>query len=333
MGNQLVSLLQQWITQRDEYQWVLGTIYATEGPCYRKTGAMMLFNDIGQQLGMLSGGCLESDIQQHARRVMQTGHATTIRYDANDEDDIAFQLGIGCGGTVHILLQPIHASQQYLQLDTLYEHLIKREPVLYQQCIQPGPMLLPNVLLPYNPTINKPKCISEDNKTWLITPLCPPPHLMVIGGGIDAQPVIALAHQLGWQTTLWDSRPANARREFFMHTHWILRDSMETVTEHAIRYSVDAAILMTHNIAMDAAALKALQIDSIRYMALLGPKHRKEQVITASQLTESALKIPIAGPAGLSLGGELPESIALSIMAECHAVLYSASAQSLSCVL
>ena len=75
MANQLLYVLTQWHPYRDACEWVLGTVYKTEGPCYRKSGAMMLFNGRGQQFGMLSGGCLEADIQRYARHVMLSGKA------------------------------------------------------------------------------------------------------------------------------------------------------------------------------------------------------------------------------------------------------------------
>jgi xanthine dehydrogenase accessory factor len=90
---------------------------------------------------------------------------------------------------------------------------------------------------------------------------------------------------------------------------------------------------MTHNISLDAKALSALADSSIKYMALLGPTHRKHQVIAQASLNTSLTNFPIASPAGLSIGGELPESIALSILSECHAYLNKKSAESMSDVL
>ena len=84
---------------------------------------MMLFNDLGQQFGLLSGGCLEADIQRHAARVMHSKRSLTVSYDGSDEDDITFQLGIGCGGTVHILLQPILPELHYLHLSQVHDQL------------------------------------------------------------------------------------------------------------------------------------------------------------------------------------------------------------------
>ena len=88
---------------RDE-DWVLGTVFKTEGSSYRKPGAMTLISAEGAQLGLLSGGCLEADIRLNARKVMSSGLPLTIRYDGDDEDDLSYRLGIGCGGVVYVLL-------------------------------------------------------------------------------------------------------------------------------------------------------------------------------------------------------------------------------------
>jgi xanthine dehydrogenase accessory factor len=107
MSNQLITSLHAWQKGRNDTEWVLGTVYKTEGSAYRKAGAMMLINGLGQQLGLLSGGCLEPDIVRNARKVMQTRQALLLKYDATDEDDWSFQLGIGCGGKIYIMLQPL----------------------------------------------------------------------------------------------------------------------------------------------------------------------------------------------------------------------------------
>ncbi len=331
MNNHLTELLKHWYPLRDEHLWVLATVYKTVGPCYRRAGAMMLFNDLGQQFGLLSGGCLEADIQRHAARVMQSKQALLVSYDGSDEDDITFQLGIGCGGTVHIVLQPILAELAYLNLMDVHEHLSSGGSGLYSQLIANDGQVESRWEIAQPSTQNSSsELIEKNHQTWLLTRLSPPPHLLVIGGGVDAQPVVQLAKTLGWTVTLWDSRPANGRREHFMSADQILRQPLDQLMQHKSAAQWNAAVVMSHNLQMDAHAIKALQGSAIGYLALLGPASRKQQVLALAQLDEQQLHIPLAGPAGLNLGAELPEGIALSILAECHAVLQSADGQSLS---
>jgi len=364
-NNHLSHLLAKWYPNRDKFDWVLATIYDTHGPCYRKSGAMMLFSSQGDQLGMLSGGCLESDIGTNARKVIQTGQSIVLCYDGSDEDDISFHLGIGCGGTVHIMLQQINAINGYLSLTQVYKALKQRTSGYYYL-----PLVDQKVDNNNKPTqayfetehvidiasratiVQRPKKTNLDNSNvssndahkgdkWLVSPIVPEPHLLVIGGGIDARPLVNMAQQLGWQVSLWDPRPANARKEFFANVNHIITGKAETLTTFALEKDVNAAILMSHNIVIDAQALKALSTSKLQYLALLGPENRRQQVVAQAKIQanitgkceDMSLPFIFAGPSGLDIGGTLPESIALSILSECHASLYGKKAQSMSQVL
>lgn len=347
MNNHLSHLLTQWHPNKDKCDWVLATIYDTKGPCYRKSGAMMLFSSQGDQLGMLSGGCLESNIGTNARKVMQTGKSLSLCYDGSDEDDVSFHLGIGCGGTVYIMLQPINADNNYLALTQVYDALKQRlsgyyylsivnekiagEPCSAQAYFQ---VEVINELAQVATIIEQTQNSSSTAKQQLLaTPIVPEPHLLLVGGGIDAHPLVNMAQQLGWQVSLWDPRPANARKEYFSSVNYLIKGDAQALTTFALAKGVNAAIIMSHNIVIDAQALQALSTTKLQYLALLGPKHRREQVITEANIEAKSLPCVLSGPAGLDIGGTLPESIALSILSECHASLFGKTAQSMSEIL
>ena len=89
---------------------------------------------------------------------------------------------------------------------------------------------------------------------------------------------------------------------------------------------------MHHQVRMDGDTLTALANDtpaSLKYLALLGPSHRAERVLSEADLNESSLPLTLHAPAGIAIGGELPESIALSMLAQAHAVLHGKSGSSL----
>lgn len=339
MSNQLSHLLKQWYPNRDQGEWVLGTIYDHKGPCYRKAGAMMLFNSLGQQFGMLSGGCLESDIAKNARKVMHNRQTMLLCYDGSDEDDLSFQLGIGCGGTVYIMLQLINSDNNYLELASVFEALSARKTGVYYQKI-PGSGEFDQARFELSKrAANNPRAKLSSRKSnnemnqWLATPVVAEPHILVAGGGFDARPVVEIAYQLGWRVSLWDPRPANARKEYFLKARHIISGDEQALSAFIQANQLDAAVVMTHNIKLDAKAVKALLASSISYLALLGPAHRKFQVLEQAKLTPQQLPFTLAGPAGLDIGAELPESIALSILSECHASLKQKTAQSISGVL
>ncbi len=91
------------------------------GSTYRKPGALILIAADGDYAGLISGGCLEGDLREHARAVIATGAAREVRYDMRGSDDLLWGLGLGCEGAMQILLlragpdndwQPLDASRR-----------------------------------------------------------------------------------------------------------------------------------------------------------------------------------------------------------------------------
>ena len=303
----------------------------------------MLFGASGTRLGLLSGGCLEADIAVNARKVLASGKARKLMYDGSDEDDIAFRMGIGCGGCIYVFLQEINEGNNFLGLIELHKALESSRKAIFCQLIPEEGEDTKSIVI--DPSFEVPKgfesVISDENSRamviggslWSITVASPPPCLLVVGAGVDAQPVVALAVTLGWRVLVCDPRPANARREFFPNAHRILRCKPSALLEQPFVDEIDAVIVMSHSIGIDAEAMKSISKMSLRYLGLLGPANRLEQVMKSAGLRRSDLPVKLSGPAGLYLGGDLPESIALSIVAECHAALHSGNGQSISGIL
>ena len=157
---------------------------------------------------------------------------------------------------------------------------------------------------------------------------------MVVGGGLDAFHVTRLASQTSWQVSIWDPRPAQARKQNFPFVDKVISDdSPESLEQHILEHNVDAVILMSHSKTIDAKALRYIYPTPVRYIGMLGPEHRKDEVVASSSIIVNEQNKKIAGPTGLDIGGDLPESIALSVVAECHAALYQKTAKSISDVL
>ena len=357
-SNHLSALLQQWYPNRDQLDWVMGTIIDTAGSAYRKAGARMFFNSDGQQLGLLSGGCLESDLLRQARMVMHSGRSKTVTYDMQDEDDIAWQLGIGCGGKVVIQLDQINAENQYLGLGKVYQVLQQGHSRWHWLWLK-GPAstgleqanenshntagLTPadvawrvtdaapgNLGTAAGQTSPHQSAVTRgvyQQRHWLVSRLFPAPSLLVFGGDLDARPLVAMAAQLGWQITLIDHRPAYARAQYFTDATNIIKKPADSLANSELMRQADAAVVMTHNLEMDAAALSLLakSKSAASYVGILGPIARRDRLLKTAGLSLANLPGQVSGPAGLDLGGELPESIALAILAEAHACLYQAS--------
>lgn len=335
MANHIWDLLSQWEPEKDQLEWVLATIVETEGSSYRKPGAMMLINSLGQYCGLLSGGCLEADIMRQARKCWESLENLIIEYDMREEDDLAWQLGLGCGGRVKILLQPICTQNNYLELIAMKQALDSGHCIQYQQDISASAPQ--NTLILQVPE----QACSDDGSQYSQPPSHhlqtvfssihkPPISLAVFGGGVDARPVVEMAATLGWHVYLIDHRTGYARDKYFSGCKQIIRQQPDELSDVVWKSHIRAAVIMTHNINLDAQALKFVQSSNAEYVGLLGPQHRTERVLDALQMTRSDLVKPLCNPMGLNIGGELPESIALSVISEIHKFIYGASGEPLS---
>ncbi|MEY3138092.1 MAG: hypothetical protein RL580_1824, partial [Pseudomonadota bacterium] len=99
---------------------VAAFIIGTEGSTYRKCGALMLFSAGAERCGLLSGGCLEGDLQDHALRLLASGERCAVRsYDSRGSDDPVWGLGLGCEGLMRVLLLKVDEHGGYEPLASL----------------------------------------------------------------------------------------------------------------------------------------------------------------------------------------------------------------------
>lgn len=348
MRQHLVDLLDVW---QADYQddWVVAILTHVQGSSYRKPGAIMFFHPLGKTLGMLSGGCLEADLRRHAQRAIQTQQVLQLTYDATDESDTSYQLG--CGGIVNIMMLPINSANQYLGLQKLYfdlnsgktgefqidiaEQNTPSSKVRGKWQIKPKEQLVEKTT--FISSVKESESVTPDEtqthpiEGQLIIPITPPIHLGIFGGGLDAQPIAQMAATLGWQVTIFDERTAYARQYDFPTAN-IMKMPFDGVNGDVYQ-TLDAAFVMTHNLTLDAKVLNQLVKFTLGYVALLGPGHRRDKVFALAQLNINDFSGYFSAPAGLALGGELPSSVGLSMLAQCHGVLHSSQLISLDKVM
>ena len=291
MSNHINDLINHWYRTRTNEQWVLATVVSTEGSSYRKPGAMMLLNSLGQYFGLVSGGCLESDIMRKARQCLIQQENLLVTYDMREEHDLAWQLGIGCGGKVDILLQPISASNHFLELDKVHALLNERKGCRYTINTHQGqPDNRVSEIKTLSREVKNPhqRVISETENSLILT-LLPSPHLAVFGGGVDAKPLVNMASEMGWRVTLYDHRVGYARASDFDKAYDIVNKPYDEIVEDDWLKGIDAAVIMGHNVVFDAHALKLLQSSHADYVGLLGPSHRTQKVLAEAMLDHSSL--------------------------------------------
>ncbi|QYJ84756.1 XdhC family protein [Shewanella mesophila] len=335
MSHHIEDLLSAWMAAPND-EWVLAVITDVKGSAYRKVGAMMLIHSMGKSIGLVSGGCLEADLRRHGQKALQTGKAISVCYDASDESDASYQLG--CGGIVKLMLVPLCKENHHLHFAALCEALKHSSHCFYQLslCQQSAPQEViqsavfcqqsdaDNVVSKLRLSDFTTAGIHQTDCPSLIIPLRRRYRIAILGGGLDAQPVSRISQELGWQVDVVDERTSYARAHDFVGAR-VFRQPLESL-EDDFWQGLDAAIIMQHNLTLDAKALSLVQQNSgdMAYLALLGPGHRRDKVLALAQLQLSDITPFFSAPAGLALGGELPQSIALSILSECHGILHGA---------
>lgn len=324
---------------------VLATVVHVEGSTYRRPGARALLLPDDRIVGLLSGGCLEGDLLERARRVREDGAALRVRYDHRGEDDLVWGLGLGCAGLVDVLLQPV-SREAPGPLPALRAALAGAAPAAVATVIaregEGAPALGATLALEAGGECEELLSRGRPRTRWragvgfrvelLEEPILPPVPLAIFGAGPDVAPVVRLALELGFEVRVVDPRPALARPERFPGAEVVGCD----VEEAPARVPLDArsvALVMTHHYLHDKTLLRWLLATPARYVGVLGPRQRTEDLLRELR-EEGFAPSPEAlerlhGPAGLDLGGDGPEPIALALLAEIVAVLGGRSGGSL----
>jgi xanthine/CO dehydrogenase XdhC/CoxF family maturation factor len=344
-GTGLLSAYSDWSAEGRPL--VLASVFDTDGSTYSKTGARMLITGDGRFHGMLSGGCLEGDLAERARAVVETGRPQTVTYDLGQNDEELWGLGVGCDGLMRILLQPITADTGYEPFATMARALggetvevaatvissdVEALPsgatlvtvagdIAFSDVddafVEPLTALIDTALTKGMSTTHTVE-FGTGTASILLALLRPPPAILVLGAGLDAGPVVRFAAELGWRITVQDHRPAYIDAGDFGAA-----DAVHCVPASQLGVTVDldrfdAAIVMSHHLASDREYLGQLATSRMAYIGLLGPADRRRRLLEELGDQAGSLAGRVHGPAGLDIGGRGPASIALSIIAEMH---------------
>lgn len=335
---------------------VLATVVDVKGSSYRRAGARMLIGAGGETIGTVSGGCLEADVLERAKKVLQTGAAQVFTYDTTALEDSVFSLNMGCRGVIRVLLEPArrNAIFEFLRNSAAQRKSCVMATLIAKSESFPLPvgakllvhaetdfgdetnLIIQNVLSDARRALATEQKFSKiyeadaEMAEFFIESINPPIRLLLFGAGYDAIPLAAFAGDLGWRVTLIDHRAAWANAERFPRTDEIIIARAENLDENLFQDETSVAVLMTHNYEADREILSRLLDSSCQYIGALGPKKRTENLIvelcqTGKTFDEAKLN-RLYAPVGLDIGAETPEEIALAIIAEIRSVLSKRSA-------
>lgn len=331
----------------------LATVVAVEGSSYRRPGARLVLTPAGQRIGSISGGCLEEDLLLHLGRVMASGQSRTLLYDTTEENDLVWGVGLGCHGKVTLLLERLdHVSPALafahdaagvvrtgVVLATAYDAADPAGLGTFLGVAGDGRSWHPNLAEPVLDALRTPARAALDagRSAWRRVPelpgqpsvffeyIPPPPRLVILGAGDDARPLARFARELGWSVAVADPRAAFATPERFPAAATVQVVPPEQLAQRVPFDRHTYAVVMTHHYVHDLPYLKALLPLQLPYVGLLGPRKRAEKLL--ADLRNEGLALPPAwltplhAPVGLDLGGDTPEAVALSMLAEMQAHL------------
>ena len=313
--------------------FALAIVVSTQGSTYRKAGALALVADNGTTCGVLSGGCLEPALHTVAKQVLNHNTPQIWLVDTQSRDDLIFGSGSGCRGVMQVLVIPVLPHSPH----TLYVALAAAQQSQRSLTIALG--------------IQPPWCACgaawTDEQTWqvgnavtgieslqhagsgeytllqgkehanvVVCEIHAAPRILLIGAGPEATPLMYIARSLGWLVTLIDHRAASLSAYATAADRSLLARPAAALAQLSAEH-FSAALIMSHTAAIDLEALQTLALRKESYVGLLGPPARRDELL--NQLSDSerdALKPRLHAPLGLRLGGDGPESVALSIVAE-----------------
>jgi xanthine/CO dehydrogenase XdhC/CoxF family maturation factor len=338
----------------------LATIVQTSGSSYRRAGARMLILPDGSYVGCLSGGCLDRDVLLQGLAVMESGKPILITYDTASKDDLVFGSGVGCQGVIEILVEPLPKADASGPLPSVLDfagNLLQSGRLGAIATVIAAPeksglalgdrvMLdgatheiagasnahVEGILRTYAQiglTEQEPRLVQHHDQAGLVRllvePRLPRRNLVIFGAGHDAMPLVRLAAELGYRITVVDGRTEHAARERFPLADRTVVAQPEDASAGSLFDPQTVAVIMSHNYFIDKAWLERLLPLGLLYLGLMGPRRRASKMLEELRqdgFEPAALNLrTLHNPVGLDIGGETPEQIALSILAEMQCAL------------
>ncbi len=332
----------------------LATVVRVEGSSYRLPGARMLVDAAGRRTGMVSGGCLESDVARRGRLLTADRPTAVVRYDASDDgtgEDAAWGYALGCNGAIDVLIERLTPGRDGgLAFVGACLRDRRRAAVLHvfqvdgDLDVSPGTRLAvrddgtvaddPAGLAGRFDAVraDAAECVRTGESATVVyataggrlhvlaEAVVPPVPVVIFGGGHDAVPLVAAAKGLGWHVTVCDRRAGHARADRFPRADAVVAAAAEDVAGRVPLTADTVAVVMTHHYPEDHALLRLLLKSPARYVGVLGPRARTDRILAdwaaaGERFTAEQLD-RLHAPVGLDLGGDGSEAVALAVAAE-----------------
>jgi xanthine dehydrogenase accessory factor len=332
----ILEQVKSWL--ESDQSIALATVIKTWGSSPRPVGAGMAVNQSGEIAGSVSGGCVEGAVIQAAEQVINDQLATRIRFGVADDE--AWEVGLACGGEIEVFIRPFSKDdlvlwEQAYKTKTAFcsilpltkdANVLQKEIIILddgQELLLPGDLdqagdfkaEIKELLSSRRSKIIKEPGIGSEEIFVQVVPT--PKKLIIVGGVHIAIPLVNLAEQVDFESTVIDPRRLFGTEERFPGVSVIPEWPSSAFKKIQITDST-AIVMLTHDPKIDDPALKIALNSSAFYVGALGSKktHQKRLERLRSEGIAASVLNKIHAPIGLDLGGKSPSEIALSIMSE-----------------
>jgi xanthine dehydrogenase accessory factor len=333
----------------------VATLVNTRGTTPRKEGAKMLVGEGGRVLGSVTiGGCVDAQVIEESEDVLSTMRPRLLEMNLGDED--AWEIGLTCGGTIEVFVEPLALDGSPDVGARLYERVRAHAAhgghgAIVTRLDGPGGKLLVLDDGTTEGTLGdafldqrfaaeardamvrgSSRALFLESVRGFVEVIAPPALLLVVGAGHVAMPLTALARVLGYRTVVIDGRPRFATKERFPNVDELkIGIPSELICEYPFVPST-ALVLVAHDYKYDLPVLKHALDTDVGYIGMLGSSRRGATILRhlAEDGATPAALARVHVPIGLDLGARSAPEIALAILAEIQAVRGRGSGRPLS---
>ncbi|WP_370301179.1 XdhC family protein [Pseudooceanicola sp.] len=304
---------------RDGAGAALATVVETWGSAPRRIGAQLAISGDGRIEGSVSGGCVEGSVIVEAMEALEEGAHRLLEFGVSDDD--AFAVGLACGGTIRILVEPVGSAMPEALLADLVRARADRKAMAYAVNVETGERRLAGPEAFPNRMRMDRSGFEEDAQTFVAVHN-PPLRLVVVGAVHIAQALVPMARIAGYDPVVIDPRDTFASPARFPDTR-LMHDWPDEAVETLGLDARTALVLLTHDPKLDDPAIMAALKADVFYIGALGStRTHAKRVARLEEAGFTAQQIGrIRGPIGLDIGAAGPAEIAVATLAQMTQVL------------
>lgn len=290
----------------------LATVARTAGSTPVPAGTKMLIGPTDRLAGTVGGGCVEADILAAGIEAQRVGAPILRTHHLNA--DLAGDLGLSCGGTVDIFVEPLVSTAGYvgvLEAAATAEHGVVTTAVSWTR----GPV---KTFDPREPVPGAPAAALSPDGQVVLEHLTRPPRVIVFGAGHVGAAIARVAAAAGFRVAVLDDRAEFADAARFPPEVSVRAAGVAEAFAGLDLGGGDAVVIATRGHREDAVILERVAASAAGYVGLLGSRRKRAvltRALTAGGVPAEALA-RVRVPVGLDIGAETPEEIAVSVVAE-----------------